>query len=216
MHAKDVFPQLLLARLFFSVGGAATSTMVTAILPSMIAPHEKSNEAKTLNYTLDAGQNFAPSISSELTVTPQRLRQLPSFSKPSNESSPSRLAGVVGFFTGCGALLALVLFLRLPELFERGGIPSKQALADSYYIVGVSSLILALSCFLGLRNLHGEDEKGWRNLVYGVRDDPLSKTSSLKSLTNAVVLGFNNPLLGLGYLGGFVARASVCIFRLSS
>jgi MFS family permease len=37
VQAKNVYPQLLLARLFFSIGGAATSTMVTAILPSMTA-----------------------------------------------------------------------------------------------------------------------------------------------------------------------------------
>lgn len=181
----------------------------------MIAPRKNNNEANVPNPTPDAsnGHVFSPSISSELTITPQRLHHHSSHRSPPNELSPTRLAGIVGIFTGCGALLALGFFLRLPELVQRKGIAPGQALADSYYTVGASSLILALLCFIGLRNLHGEDEKGWRNLVYGGPDDPPSKTSSLDSLAEAVALGFKSPLLGLGYLGGFVARASVRTFE---
>lgn len=213
VQAKDVFPQLLLARLFFSIGGAAASTMVTAILPSMIAPCENNDEANLPRKTPGTSNthSFSPSISSELTITPQRLHHQSSPGILPNELSPTRLAGIVGIFTGCGALLALVFFLRLPELIQRRGTSPGQAMADSYYIVGVLSLILALLCFLGLRNLRGEDEKGWRNLVYGRPGDSSSKISSLVSLAEAVALGFRNHTLGLGYLGGFVARASVRI-----
>ena len=182
--------------------------MVTAILPSMIAPSEKNNEASQTPGPGN-GHGVSPSISSELTITPQRLQHQSSSQTPPNEISPTRLAGIVGIFTGCGALLALGFFLRLPELIQRRGTSPGQALADSYYIVGAISLVLALWCFLGLRNLQGEDEKGWRNLAYGGPDGPPTKTSSLESLAEAIVLGFKNPLLGLGYLGGFVARASV-------
>lgn len=177
----------------------------------MIAPLQNSDGAN-LQGKARSGSNchdFSPSISSELTVTPQRLHCPSSSKSPSNEMLPTRFAGIVGIFTGCGALLALGIFLRLPEIFQRGGTSPGQALADSYYIVGALSLILALMCFLGLRNLHGEDEKGWRNLLYGRPDDPLLRISSLKPLGDAIALGFKNPLLGLGYLGGFVARASV-------
>ena len=181
----------------------------------MIAPCDCSDEANLPTKTPGAsnGPGFSPSISSELTITPQRLHHHSVPTSPPNGLSPTRLAGIVGIFTGCGALLALGFFLRLPEILQRRGTSPGQSLADSYYIVGTSSLILALLCFLGLRNLHGEDEKGWRNLVYGEPNDPPSKISSLKSLAEAVALGFNNPLIGLSYLGGFVARASVRIFE---
>lgn len=185
--------------------------MVTAILPSMIAPREQSDSANLPSKTPVGGnyQDISPSVSSELTATAQRLQPQSSSRSSPNDPSPSRLAGIVGIFTGCGALLALGFFLRLPEIIQRRGTALGQALADSYYIVGALSLILAVLCFIGLRNLHGEDEKGWRNLIYGGPDDPRSSISSLKSLTDAVALGFKNPLLGLGYLGGFVARTSV-------
>lgn len=189
--------------------------MVTAILPSMISPCKESDSANLLSKTPVAGncQDISPSVSSELTATPQRPHPQSSPRSSPNDPSPTRLAGIVGIFTGCGALLALGLFLRLPEIIQRRGTSLGQALTDSYYIVGALSLILAVSCFIGLRNLHGEDEKGWRNLVYGGPDDTRSSISNLKSLTDAVALGFKNPLLGLGYLGGFVARASVRPFR---
>ena len=215
VQVKDVFPQLLFARLFFSIGGAAASTMVTAILPSMVAPYENNHEANlpTKPSSANNGHSFSPSISSELTITPQRLLHQSNRGSRPNELSPTRLAGIVGIFTGCGALLALGFFLRLPELFQRRGTSPGQALADSYYVVGALSLTLAMVCFFGLRNLQGEDDKGWRNLVYGRRGDPASKITSVKALAEAVVLGFKNPLIGLGYLGGFVARASVRIFE---
>ena len=215
VQARDVFPQLLLARLLFSVGGAATSTMVTAILPSMIAPRENSNGTSLLNepHVASNHHDFPASISSELTVTPQRLHQQSSLEMPPHESSPARLAGLVGMLASCGALLALLVFLRLPEVLQRGGTRSGQALADSYYIVGALSLVLAFLCLFGLRNLHGEDGKGWRTLMYGGADDSRSKQSSMKSLADAVALGFKNTSLGLGYLGGFVARASVRILN---
>ena len=44
VQSKNVYPQLLLARLFFSLGGSATSTMVTAILPLMVSPQSKNFE----------------------------------------------------------------------------------------------------------------------------------------------------------------------------
>ncbi len=213
VQTKDVFPQLVLARLLFSVGGAANSTMVTAILPSMIAQRDDEEEhyRNTTHSNTDI-HDIAQSISSELTITPYRLQPETSSQEPPTSESPTRLAGIVGLFTGCGALLALGLFLRLPELFQRTGIPAGSALADSYYLMGLLSLVLSLVCFLGLRHLKGEEGKNWRALVHGRTGDHSTDSretvSSFRSLFESTTLGFRNPLLGLSYLGGFVARGS--------
>lgn len=213
VQAKNVFPQLLLARLFFSIGGAATSTMVAAILPTMLSPlKSKERDVSDEAPPPSNGHDVSPSVSSELTITPQRLQHQTGSDKRSAEANPTRLAGIVGLFTGCGALLALGLFLRLPELIQRTDVEPGQALADSYYIVGALSLLLALVCFVGLRNLNGEDDRGWRAMWYGGEEEShLSarrRLSSFRSLVESIVLGFESPLLGLGYIGGFVARAS--------
>ena len=213
VQARNVFPQLLLARLLFSVGGAATSTMVTAILPSMILPRqEEEGEPQAVTTPPTHSHGVSPSISSELTITPQRLQRHGSPTNAKTEESPTRLAGIVGLFTGCGALIALAIFLRLPELIQRTGTQPGQALADSYYIVGALSLALSIICLIGLRHLRGEDGKGWSALMYGKKEDVSShaggRLSALWSFTDSIMLGFKSPLLGLGYLGGFVARAS--------
>lgn len=212
VQAKNVYPQLLLARLFFSIGGAATSTMVTAILPSMISPRQRQDVYSRATSTPPTnGHGVSPSISSELTITPQRLQRQTSQESKTVEQSPTRLAGIVGLFTGCGALLAVGVFLRLPELIQFTNIQPGPALADSYYVVGALSLVLSLVCFIGLRHLSGEDDKGWRALVHGRTKSPLSakrRLSSLRSFFESIMLGFKSSVLGLGYLGGFVARAS--------
>ena len=221
VQAKNVYPQLLFARLFFSIGGAAAVTMVTAILPSMTAPdteagdlnEEQSNPIDHIN-----GHTEAPSISSELTITPVRLgRPTPQRSNKSKSrtesASPTRLAGIVGMFTGCGALVALGVFLRLPTKFRGPDVDAGQALADTYYVVGGIALSIALCCFFGLKNLNGEEGRSWRAAFQrrsseGENLDSHKIMSYRTLLLDSLRLGVQNHLIGLGYLGAFVARAS--------
>lgn len=217
VQARNVFPQLLLARLVFSIGAAATATMVTAILPSMTAVEVAGKEdgviygSRRIN-----GHMEASSVSSELTITPARLRhQSPKESAKKAEGtrvSPTRLAGIVGMFTGCGALIALELFLPLPTQFRNFGLSPGQALADTFYAVGTIALLVALFCHVGLRRLKGEEGKSWRTAFLHRSEhpflDPIAALPYHILLKASVRLGFKNQLIGLGYLGGFVARAS--------
>ena len=195
--------------------------MVTAILPSMTAPcaeaedpiEERSNSTSYTN-----GHTEAPSISSELTITPARLgRPVPQHSTKSesrtNGASPTRLAGIVGMFTGCGALVALGVFLRLPTKFQGIDTDAGQALMDTYYVVGAIAFLIAICCFFGLRKLNGEENRGWRGAFQRKpsEGDDLNSYETLpyrKLLLNSLELGIQNHLIGLGYLGAFVARAS--------
>ncbi|KAI9806046.1 MAG: hypothetical protein M1833_004453 [Piccolia ochrophora] len=235
VQARNVYPQLLLARIFFSLGGAATSTMVTAILPSMSAADSSAASSSSQPSHRPSQSNrysVSESLSSELTITPARHeRSLSTRSKnttasetaASQSASTSRLAGIVGFCTGCGALIALALFLPLPTRFSQlDGVTPGQAVADSYYTVGVLALLVSAFCFFGLRNLHGEENKGWRSLLSkGDKNEipnptedaetgmsPAPKDRYGKNLLRAITLGFRDRNVGLGYLGGFVARAS--------
>lgn len=210
--------------------------MVTAILPSMTG---NSQEASTAN----GNQDFSPSrpstirrsisasVDSEATITPASYSNRPSpvssgharAPAEKTSSSPPRLAGLVGVFTGCGALVALSIFLPLPAQFSHmKGITQGQAVADSFYVVGTMSLFVAGLCFLGLRGLQGEEGKGLRLLLGkspSSEYEPLSSDESQRNtrapflpywrlLLDSTMLGFNDAQIGLGYLGGFVARAS--------
>jgi hypothetical protein len=218
VQAKNVYPQLLLGRLFFSLGGAAASTMVTAVLPTMsfVARSSPIPEPARPSDVFEANRHApSPSISSELTITPARFQSLseqPAAAPPEAggshqllRSSSSQIAGYVGVFAGCGALLALLLFLPLPARFQHSGSPPDRALQYSYYIVAAVALVVAIICYAGLRNLKGEAAKGWTS-SHGI------SKSSVKILWQqfwtALTLGLTNSNISLGYIGGFVARAS--------
>ncbi|KAF1958529.1 hypothetical protein CC80DRAFT_441009 [Byssothecium circinans] len=221
MAARRVYPELLLARLLFSFGATATATMVTAILPTMTVvkivedPRSPTRRANGTSHTM------TPSISSELTITPARFH---SNGTPIDETTPvkkdtvvstSHLAGLVGMFTGCGALVALLIFLPLPTRFQNGGASPATAVGDAFYVVGAIAILVSLGCFFGLRKLPGEEGKTWRRLIYREEQKSAESASSRERLLSyphlfweSIKLGISSPNIGLGYVGGFIARAS--------
>ena len=224
--------------------------MVTAILPSLTNEEEEEEDERHLPAFARKRQNrnsqhsVTTSVESQSTITPERYTRTmsddripvlvpPASSVDGAARSPnikakksSALAGFVGLFTGCGALVALVLFLPLPAQFgEIEGVTPGQAVSYSFYIVGVVSLFVAVFVSVGLRHLKGEEGKGWKRLL-GVRSqedfDELVRTGSsrekvvpyLHLLRDSVFLGFTDSRIALGYVGGFVARASTVAISL--
>lgn len=148
--------------------------MVTAILPSLTddttnAEDEAQARIKALH---TARHSVAFSVSSELTITPERYTQSvstdhSSMTETDNKAGrPSKLAGFVGLFTGCGALVALSVFLPLPARFgDRKDVTPADAICYSFYVVAVVALAVAIFVAFGLRNIKGEEGKGWRLLL---------------------------------------------------
>lgn len=212
--------------MFFSIGGAAASTMVTAILPTVTAPPSKNplerRQSRVGQVFGSNGHVSRPSVESEVTITPARFvsrhtrRRSDRIVLPKNQDlirSTSRVAGLVGMATGCGALIALIVFLPLPAKFQYAGVGEKDALKDAFYIVAVVAFLLSICCLFGLRHLQGEaitidsnsaasqDESRIRRFITPLRQ-------SLDSFRTAIFAGFSHPDIAIGYLGGFVARAS--------
>lgn len=221
VQAKHVYPDLLLGRLLFSLGGSAASTMVTAVLPTMsfTAPEDGDGHVAARRRVNGHGHN--PSVASEQTITPSnycatmtsqpRTQHQPSREQP---DSTSKIAGFVGMATGCGALVALSIFLPLPARFQKYGVDPARALQYSYYIVAVIALALGVFCSIGLRGLRSERKKGWQYLLRGGRSEfePGSIGATIRStaklLHRALLVGFTRKDIFIGYIGGFVARAS--------
>ncbi|KAK3357748.1 hypothetical protein B0T25DRAFT_499284 [Lasiosphaeria hispida] len=239
VQARNVYPQLLLARVFFAVGATAAATMVTAILPSLTQENQPAAETAPKPPPI-VRTSVALSVDSEMTITPERFRNSSAGSNYTTSEDgedegsrhggggkPSALAGYVGLFTGCGALVALTLFLPLLSRFNSvDGATTGQGVTYSYYVVGVTSLAVAVFVFFGLRGLQGEEGKGWRTL-FGVRgtapDGSASRYTTVPKhkilpywhlLKDSVRLGFTDSEIALGYLGGFVARASTVAISL--
>lgn len=258
--------------------------MVTAILPSLTAEtaddasHGRTDSSPPAAPPSKARRNprdSALSLESQLTITPERfaesqLRERTDDDGDDNDddddasqtaSRPGKLAGFVGVFTGCGALVALSLFLPLPAQFGRiDGITMAEAVAHSFYVVAVVALLVAVFVFFGLRGLRGEEGKGWRMLLgrsasasasASVSSPPVAPPTALRDelvsieqmlaegrsglsasasasaatatagpvpywrlLRDSVRLGFTDADIALGYLGGFVARASTVAISL--
>ncbi|KAI1102961.1 hypothetical protein F4804DRAFT_342821 [Jackrogersella minutella] len=202
----------------------------------------------------NARDSVAMSLESDATITPERFTQRnrsdtgdSSYDSDSSDAygsvegngrRPSALAGYVGLFTGCGALVALSLFLPLPAQFsKKDGVTPAEAIIDSFYVVGTVALVVAIFVFFGLRGLKGEKGKGWRMLL-GLRKpqnasspnnysaEATSSTAPAQTrahsaplpyhrlLLSSVRLGGTDPHIALGYLGGFVARASTVAISL--
>lgn len=217
--------------------------MVTAVLPSLTDENDERNlgsPSRPKPNTHHPRDSIAYSVESELTITPQSYTR-----DVSNERVPRAgdhesaqtfgkapaLAGYVGLATGCGALVALVLFLPLPTRFgEIDEVTPGQAVSYSFYVVGAVSLLVSIFVAFGLRGLKGEDGKGWRVLLgLKSRDElegymdtdhhggPRSQHKVipyLHLLQDSVLLGLTDSRIALGYLGGFVARASTVAISL--
>lgn len=194
--------------------------MVTAILPTMTVVHIVPDPRTPRSRQNGTSHALAPSISSELTITPARFQSgsPPRHGTPAKRdtaASTSHLAGLVGMFTGCGALVALLVFLPLPTRFGAGSVEPAAAVADAFYVVGAIAMLVALGCFFGLRRLPGEEEKSWRRLTHSDHSRSSDHASSRQPILSyprlfleSIRLGYESPTIGLGYVGGFVARAS--------
>ncbi|TRX94525.1 hypothetical protein FHL15_004680 [Xylaria flabelliformis] len=205
--------------------------------------------------------SIAVSMESDVTITPERFQSESESSDPARRGSsasqpfyssaredsaadtkgrkPSALAGFVGLFTGCGALVALILFLPLPAQFsKKEGVTPARAITDSFYVVATVALAVAIFVFFGLRGLKGEEAKGWRMLLglkhrdsSTAQDDAAQNHTSISDsngkrghaakplpyqhlLLSSLRLGATDPHIALGYLGGFVARASTVAISL--
>lgn len=198
--------------------------MVTATLPCLTDDSD-ADAADAEQPALVPGNNIrdsvALSVESEVTITPESFARSNSHGTEctldSAQDKPSILAGYVGLFTGLGALVALAVFLPLPAHFSQiEGVETGEALQYAYYVVGAIAILVASFVYIGLRKLKGEEGKGFRTL-FGMKKRQMADGSEpprrsflpyRQLLRDAVALGFTDSQIGLGYLGGFVARAS--------
>ncbi|KAE8382236.1 MFS transporter [Aspergillus bertholletiae] len=200
VQAKNIYPQLLLGRLLFSIGGSAVSTMVTAVLPTVTGRSDEQESTEAVN--TQNGSNHEASSHAQ--------------SDGDAYTPSSRLAGFVGMCAGCGALVSLVIFLPLPAKFQKVGLSPSEAIQCSYYVVAVVALLVSIWCLFGLQDLPGEDKKTWSSLWSTQDEDDdqactvggKSRLPYLDQFGAAIVLGCRQSDILIGYIGGFVARAS--------
>lgn len=233
VNVPSVYPGLLLARMLFSVGAAAVATMVSAILPEMTASPPASPVIPSTSGTVTIPRPPTPPADEEPHVSDPEAPLLPS----PRRHPTGKLAGLVGLFTGFGALMALGLFLPLPTHFAaQPGVSREDAVKKAFYTVSLIALAVGVWCLLGLPApavTHGRPSqpvmfriKQWLwTTIWGGDPDTLSpplspspsqdveylperRAGGLTSFTMALKAGVQDSRISLSYLGGFVARST--------
>lgn len=173
--------------------------MVTAILPPLTddADYSENESDRSKKPSHNSRDSVALSLESQVTITPERFAAQQtangatahlSDADKGDAAKPSALAGLVGLFTGCGALVALSIFLPLPVRFGHvEGTTPAQAVTYSFYVVAAVAFCVAGFVAWGLRGIKGEEGKGWQMLLGRSRCDDenegdrvLSQAASLR------------------------------------
>lgn len=134
-----------------------SSTMISAVLPDLTSPPaltQYTNPISTILPPPHQHQHGAP-------LSPPSAPYSPTITRPPTSPS-SKLAGIVGLFSGLGALLALGIFLPLPALLDSsrhspaldtivGSATSTGAgLQRSYWAVATYAVICGTACWFWL------------------------------------------------------------------
>jgi len=112
------------------------------------------------------------------------------------DENRGKAAGFQGICNGLGAVVALFVLLRLPQLFQNAGQDAMQSGISTYNIVVIFALVMAVFSWLGLKSAasshHGE------------------KLPLLTMVANGIKAG-RDPGIALAYGGAFVSRANLTI-----
>lgn len=214
--AKNVYPDLLFLRLFFSLGATAGAGMLTAMLAELSS---SGFELKSL-FSFGNRPVEDQEVQSEegREVLQDDFEDLDDDENGTPAKRNGKLTSVIGISTGLGAVFSVAVYLPLPSRLGQNE-PAAQALKHSFLIVGgiaiLSSFILAYALF---------SEKTFKipflSKYLSPYDDILEELeqeeqehsrAETKSYIELLKLGFGeakNPKIALAYIGAFVSRAT--------
>jgi MFS family permease len=112
------------------------------------------------------------------------------------DHSRGKAAGMLGFFNGVGALITVMILLRLPALFQSQGQTPIEAGYSTYHIIVGLTLLTAIMMWFGLS----------KNETHHHDND-----SNMLSLFRQGIVAAKEPGIALAYAASFVARGNLAI-----
>lgn len=203
--ADSIYPTLVLIRIIFASGASACVSMMTAMLAEYSIT-TLSLERDSVETAASIGFGAVPLLAQENGPEWEVGQQSP--------QKTGKVAGLVGFASGCGAVLAVSLLLPLPTILGYEDHPAT-AVTAAFRYVAIGLLVLGVVLLL---TLYQNQAKGLIAWVRG-RDFSIFEEAALNVSTTQntgywelLAAGFgaarNDRALQLAYVGGVVARAS--------
>ena len=113
-----------------------------------------------------------------------------------SDDSRGKATGFMGVFNGLGALITVMLVLRLPKMFQDGGQTPIEAGFATYWIIGGLTLVTAILMWLGLSDRPMEQRERHKPLLQQAREG---------------LLAARDRGIALAYGASFVARGNLAI-----
>ena len=113
-----------------------------------------------------------------------------------SDDSRGKATGFMGVFNGLGALITVMLVLRLPKMFQDGGQTPIEAGFATYWIIGGLTLLTAILMWLGLSDRPVEQRERQKPLLQQAREG---------------LLAARDRGIALAYGASFVARGNLAI-----
>ena len=87
-----------------------------------------------------------------------------------SDDSRGRATGLMGFCNGVGALITVMLILRLPKMFQDAGQTPIEAGFTTYWIIGGLTLFTGILMWLGLQDREVRQEERQQPLLAQIRE----------------------------------------------
>jgi MFS family permease len=112
------------------------------------------------------------------------------------DESRGKATGFLGFFNGVGALITVMVLLRLPAFFQGAGQTPQEAGFSTYQIIAALTLVTAVLMWFGLSKREAKHNE----------DQP-----PMLTLAREGVVAARDPGIALAYSASFVARGNLAI-----
>lgn len=225
---NNVYPNLILRRLLFAIGGSGAASMITAILTEISVfrihpkkmmnnlflkvsarfsrnPHNYHSQRADI-YSDDEERGNIEGVvspsSSHVTEEQDDLDTLEDdgFLELAEPGTRNGTgAAIVGLCSGLGAVIAVFVLLSLPLTLDPSQSHPDKALKQSYMIV--SCLAIATSVFLFF-GLHNDKNKGWN------AEGNFNLKSYFELLKKGYLIALEEKRILLAYSASFVARST--------
>ncbi|KAK4046728.1 hypothetical protein OIO90_006459 [Microbotryomycetes sp. JL221] len=233
VSVKSVWPGLLIARILFATGASALVTTLSAALSAMTALPQSQSPSPVSSSAIieesedeqDASNGTERDVLLSNSLSDGQTNQN-STSANSDRLNSGRFSGLLGFSTGCGALIGVLVFLPLPTRLANwfplnsDEASLARAIRWTFLMVALIAMLEAIFVSIGLRvESDIVKKRHHRSEAQIIRDRELQSSSvrghtikqAVKDIGRGFSLTMTDSRVTLAYVASFASRATSSI-----